>query len=439
MCVLALDLGATYIKCTRVWPADGIVEPAVRRSFPRFRDNNHPRHREVCADDILVATRNVLDDVLSNGPHPSSLFLCGQMHGFVLVSSTGERLSEFISWQDQRSLEAVPSDCVSPFDILQHRLGTDIVTELGNELRPGSPIATMFSMLLRGALPPDAVPLSLPDFIALHLCGRLAKPATDATNAAAHGALNVATLRWHDEGLRRAGLDGIRWPVVLPSGTALGDFIHEGRRIVVHLPVGDQQAALLGADLTEGELSVNVATGSQVSTIVSQPAHGDWQLRPFTGNRWLRTITHLPAGRALNALIGLLDELAAAQGTPLRDPWPTIERLAAAAPRPLMQADVSFFPSSVGQHGSLLHVTENELHVGPLFRAAFRSMAENYLNAATRIAPQGWRGVVFSGGLIRQSKALQREISSLLGDQSRCATQAEDTLAGLLQLARTTC
>lgn len=437
MCVLALDLGASFIKCARVWPAEGIVEPSVRRPFPRFCQGDSTHKREVRVDDIVHATRAVLDDVLRTGPHPTSLFLCGQMHGFVLVSPAGEPLSEFISWQDQRSLESRPGDSATDFTVLQQRLNADIIMELGNELRPGSPVATMFSMHRRGELPPDAVPLSLSDFIALSLCGRLRNPATDATNAAAHGSLNVATGQWHAGALRRTDLDHIQWPRILPAATALGEFIHEGQRIVVHLPVGDQQAALLGAEIVGGELSVNVATGSQVSMVVSQPTYGEWQLRPFPANQWLRTITHLPAGRALNSLIGLLDELAAAQGTPLRDPWPTIERLAAAATSPLLRANVSFFPSAVGEQGSILHITENELHVGPLFRAAFRSMAENYSNAATRIAPQGWQRVVFSGGLIRQSKTLQSEIVSLLGTQARCAVQAEDTLAGLSKLAAT--
>jgi sugar (pentulose or hexulose) kinase len=436
MCVLAVDLGASFIKCARVWPAEGVVEPAVRRPFPPFCRVASAKAREVRVDDILAVTRSVMEDSLRNGPHPSGIFLCGQMHGLVLVTSDGERLSEFISWQDSRSLEALPDSSESCFTALRRRLGPEILAELGNELRPGSPLATLFTMKLRGELPAGAIPLSLPDYVALALCGRLRNPATDPTNAAAHGGLAVATRTWHHEALRRSDLHRLVWPEILPAATPLGDFSHDGRSIVVHLPIGDQQAALFGAELAEGELSINVATGSQVSTVVSRPDFGDWQLRPYLGNRWLRTITHLPAGRALNALIGLLNELAEDQGTPLLDPWQSIERLVSQSPRPTLQANVSFFPCAVGDEGSLVHMTENDLHVGPLFRAAFRSMADNYSNAAKRIAPHGWSRAVFSGGLIRQSAGLQAEIVSLLGTPVRVVAHTEDTLAGLMHLAR---
>jgi len=436
MCVLAVDLGASFIKCARVWPDEGIVEPAVRRPFPPFRRVASAKAREVCIDDILAVTRSAVGDLISSGPYPSGLFLCGQMHGLVLVTPEGERLSEFISWQDTRSLEPLPDGSESCFAALQRRLGPNILTELGNELRPGSPLATLFAMKARGELPGEAIPLSLPDYVALALCGRLRHPATDATNAAAHGALAVATRTWHREAVRRADLERLVWPDIQPTNTPLGEFTHDGRRIVVHLPVGDQQAALFGAELADGELSINVATGSQVSMVVSQPGFGDWQLRPYIASKWLRTITHLPAGRALNALISLLNELAADQGTPLLDPWRSIERLVSQSPIPTLQANVSFFPCAVGAEGSLVHITEDELHVGPLFRAAFRSMADNYSSAANRIAPNGWERAVFSGGLIRQSARLHAEIVSLLGTPVRVVAHAEDTLAGLMYLAR---
>ena len=60
-------------------------------------------------------------------------------------------------------------------------------------------------------------------------------------------------------------------------------------------------------------------------------AFGDYQTRPFFDGRFLATITHIPAGRSLNALVGLLSELAEAQGLSLADPWPYIVREAGEA------------------------------------------------------------------------------------------------------------
>ena len=86
-------------------------------------------------------------------------------------------------------------------------------------------------------------------------------------------------------------------------------------------PVGDYQCSQAGALLEPGELSVNISTGSAVIQFAEGREFGDFQTRPWFDGRHLKTITHIPGGRALNALVRLLSELAEAQGLKLRDPW----------------------------------------------------------------------------------------------------------------------
>jgi xylulokinase len=437
MSFIGIDLGATFLKGAWLHPERGELSGVQREPFPAFTPGLPPGRREVTAAAVLAAVTRLLENLLAASPEPcAGILFCGQMHGFVLVAADGTGRSDFISWQDTRALARAPAGTGTCFDELRAALGPDRISQLGNELRPGSPLAALHAMSVRGELPRGAAPLSLPDYVALALGGRLDRPATDATNAAAHGALHVADRAWHREAVQRLGLDHLRWPEILPSGGVLGRWHGAGREIPLHVPIGDQQAALLGAGLGEGELSLNIATGSQVSRLADTPAAGDWQLRPFTDHRWLRTVTHLPAGRALNAMLGLLGELAADQGTPLRDPWAQVARLAAATPPPRLRANLAFFPSAVGDEGGFDQLTEDELKAGPLFHAAFRSMASNYLQAAHRIAPQGWSQVVFSGGLVQKLPVLQAIILEQLASGHRLAPQAEDTLQGLMQLAR---
>lgn len=435
MCVLALDIGASFIKGARVYPAEGLVERSVRRPFPPFAPGDCPRSREVPLASILAATYAVIEELLRAAPLPRSIFLCGQMHGLVVVSPKGGPLSAFRSWQDMRSLDVASGESGSNFAALVAALGPPIVAQLGNELRPGFPLAQLHAMAVRGLLPSPAVPLSLPDYIALTLCNRVDRPATDITNAAAHGAVDVANKIWHTDAIKRAHLSHLIWPVIVPTAAPLGVFHHQGYPITVHAPVGDQQAALFGAGIADGELSMNIATGSQVAMLTDRPDSGPWQLRPFLGRRWLRTITHLPAGRALNALVGLLGELAADQGSPLSDPWNRIEQLAQECQSPHMKVNLAFFPGPFGDQGSIEQLTEAELHVGPLFRAAFRSMAVNFGEAARRVAPEGWSRLVFSGGLAQKSAVLREEIFGVLGSRHRMAPHPEDTLYGLMKIA----
>ena len=67
-------------------------------------------------------------------------------------------------------------------------------------------------------------------------------------------------------------------------------------------------------------------------------------------------------------------------------------------------------------------------------------MAANYARCAAILSPQrDWDRVVFSGGLAQGFPRLRRDILTALGQPShRVCTAEEDTLAGLLVLARST-
>jgi hypothetical protein len=71
MCVLALDIGASFIKGARVHPHDGVIEHVVRKPFPPFCEGLPAGRREVRLGEILAATREVLDEVLLEGPVPA--------------------------------------------------------------------------------------------------------------------------------------------------------------------------------------------------------------------------------------------------------------------------------------------------------------------------------------------------------------------------------
>jgi sugar (pentulose or hexulose) kinase len=227
------------------------------------------------------------------------------------------------------------------------------------------------------------------------------------------------------------GLSRVRLPEVQTFRARVGVWEADGQRIPCYPAVGDFQAAMLGALLREGELSLNISTGSQVSLLTPERITGDYQSRPYFDSRGVITDATVPAGRSLAALIGLLMELAPAGG----DPWPAILAAADAAPDPTMQVDLAFFESATG--GSITAISEAELHIGPLFRAAFRSMAEAFHTHALRLDPHAaWSRLVFSGGLAHRSALLRRLISERFGLPWRLASTGEDTLLGLLVLAR---
>ncbi len=255
------------------------------------------------------------------------------------------------------------------------------------------------------------------------------------TNAFAHGVLNVETLNWHRPVTERLGLDAALAEIV-PQGTVLGEYQLGSRKLPVFAPVGDYHCSQIGVFLEEGELSVNISTGSAVIQLALGCEFGDFQTRPWFDGRFLKTITHIPGGRALHALVRVLSELAEAQGVKLRDPWDTILTEAARIDSTDLRVDPAFYFSAMGDCGSVTNIREENLTVGHLFRGAFAGMADNYAKCAARLSPaKNWTRLVFSGGVTLKITLLRPLICDRLGAAHRLAASEEDTLLGLLTLS----
>lgn len=423
---VGLDLGGTHLKTAVLDHEACIIRALTSQPLPPFRSGLREGWRELDPTSLLESVGEAISRVVREEPRCNRLFLCGQMHGLVLVDSQGHVQHGAITWQDTRTL-AGPAPA---FDILQSTLSPDDRKALGQEVAPGHPLSLLVWMKARGVLGPDLIPLSIPDFIAFKLAG--GKPRCDPTHAAASGAFHLELGTWHWDLLRRLELDHLSWPDVVPSGAALGPCIDFP--FVVHAPLGDQQAALAGSLLSPGELSLNLGTGSQVSQLSQTAAPNGVKVRPFLGGSHLHTLTHLPSGRALQVLFNLLTELA----PPSLDSnqlWGIIAAKASEA-SDAPEVDLSFFPCSTGEMGSIRSIREEHFGAGELFRGAFESMARNYEVALRILVPVGDPPpLVFSGGLSHRLSLLRDLVANRLGCSYRLSPCPEETLLGLLALA----
>ena len=430
---LGIDLGTSFIKGA-VLDLDTLSVGAARRmACPSPLPGLPPLHSEFDPESFVAATRRLAEELLAEAPDSQGLLMCGQMGGLVLVSPEGEALCPYISWQDRRLLEPHPSGQGSYFDALLGGLTKEDWRDLGREIRPGTSLSYLFWLEQKGrGIPPGAVAATLPDFVLARLCGTA--PATHPSNAA--GAINVMTRDWHFSLFHRLGLGRVAWPALREIDKPVGEVRVAGRRLPGYPPVGDHPCALAGVLLDRGELSLNISTGSQVGLRSAHPDPGDYQTIPFFDGQFLHRISNLPAGRALDALVRLLKELAEAQGVELGDPWPYIAEAAAVRGGSELRANLAFFPTPLGESGSFTNLREENLTVGDFFRAAFVHMAENYHASALRLSPErAWRRLVFSGGLAQKLDLLRGLIVGKFQREYRLGSTAEDTLNGLLVLA----
>ena len=434
--LIALDLGSSFIKGA-VLDLDALAIRHVERvPFPDPIQGLALGLREFDPRQIVSATRALLERLLQHASDAGGIVMCGQLHGMVLADERGNAVSNAINWQDQRALQPFPGGAGSYLDEIERRLGAEDRRRLGNEARPGVPLCHLFWLAQNGRLPREhAVVAAIPDFVVASLCG--GTPMTEVTHAYGHGALDVEMLDWHHPAIEQLGLAQVRWPEIVSQGTIVGEVAVGSRRLPILAPVGDYQCSQVGAFLDDGELSVNISTGSAVIQLARGCEFGDFQTRPYFDGRFLRTITHIPGGRALNALVRLLGELAAAQGHRLGDPWQYILAEAEQAGATDLNVDPAFYFSAMGDRGSITNVREDNLTVGHLFRAAFAGMADNYARCALRIAPRkDWTRLVFSGGVALRTPLLRQLVCDRLGRAHRLAASEEDTLLGLLVLAR---
>lgn len=433
MSLLALDLGTSFIKGA-ILDLDALRINHVRRQpFPPPLPGLPPLFYEVDPQVVVQTVRTLIDDLSALAPDCTGLIVCTQMHGLVLTAPDGRALSNCITWQDQRVLIPHPEGGTY-FERLAAQVDPQERLQLGNELQPSRPLCYLYWMAENGQLPVEpAYPVGLADFVIANLCQTM--PTMEVTGAGAHCAINLATLDWHHALIERLGLDGLLWPALRPFGEVVGELKIAGRSLACYTPVGDHQCAVVGALLGDDELSLNISTGSQASTVTPAWQPGDYQTRPFFDGRFLNTVTGIPAGRALNHLVSLLTELAHSQGMKLEDPWPYIAEQATAIQENDLNVNLSFFDSVGGKQGSITNLREQNMTVGHLFHAAFQNMAENYYAAAQRLAPAlPWRGLVFSGGLAQKIGVLRELIQQRFQLPYRLSPSSEDTLLGLLAL-----
>lgn len=433
MAFIAIDLGSSYFK--------GAILDLEERSIHGVKRLPHPdpikglpRGRVEYNPEVIVAeVRRLLSSLMEPGARYEGLVMCSQLSCMILTDSNGEARSNLIGWRDQRVLETHHAREGSYYDALQQRLTSKYRLQLGNELSPGCPVSYLFHDAEQGLIQPGLVPLSLPDYMLCALTG--CAPGVECTTATSYNLFDVAAGTWHRQAIEMLGLDELCWPVVRAQGEVAG-YLDGEQPIPCFSPVGDFQCAMAGVHLHESELSLNIATGSQVSRLTSGFYPGEYQTRPFFGGAYVNLYSHLPAGRALNVLIQLLTELGSGKTGPTDDIWTYIDGAAEAADTDLA-VDLSFYPGPAGNEGFIRNIRENNLTVGSLFRAGFGNMAQTYRRLAERLWPeQAWSRIVFSGGLAQKSEALRASILREFGGGYRMSPSPEDTMEGLLILAR---
>lgn len=283
MYFVGLDVGGTFIKASRLDAQSGSIRGrVVREPIPGFMEDSGSR-RELNPLELMDSVHRVISQVLtSRDSGCSGIFVSGQMGGFAWIDSRGNAISPVVTWQDQRGID---------YSEWKHKLGQVKLANFGNELRPHHPLLN----LARSEIPKSGDLTTLIGFVASSLVER-SPGLLHITDAAALGFLDLTNMSWDQEVAARLGISETQLPTPIGSIAEIGTSAKY--HCPIYLAVGDQQAALLGSGIESSSVSVNLATGCQVS-VISKSWKSTVQSRPFFDAEFLHTRTHLPAGRLL--------------------------------------------------------------------------------------------------------------------------------------------
>lgn len=400
---ITLDCGASFVKAALFSNGGEMISKVVKQS--PFGKN------QIALLTSLVS--EIFDELLKKSSDKVCLCISNEMHGFLLADADGTPVTDYISWQKEYGRISTPKG--SACDILSDSDYREEIFHTGMPLRGGLPSVNLLYLRETGQLNFDkpAYFYTLGDYLIRVLTN--SQPNCHLTNAAATGLVDLKIDAWNEKLLDIVSPAQIIFPTI---GTTPIEFPVASKKIIVLPAIGDQQAALYGANLTNSdELSFNMGTGGQVSKIISRAEFStDYQVRPFLNGNYIKTIPHLPCGRALNVYLRFFDDVLKIfdVSKDKSEIWQKLLDAEKISDDHDIRCDLSFFENASTKKltGSIENIGEYSLTAGNLIRSAFNQLADNFLAAAKKLNNDSTavKKVLFSGGVARKIESIRKRI-----------------------------
>lgn len=415
--LLGIDIGTTKVAAVI---ADEAGTLACIASSDHHAGISAPAGRAEQDPEALIeaAWRAVRELPAESRGQVSAVGLTGQMHGVLLLDSTGRSVSPLVTWQDQRCQE--------------NGFLSELVGRTGRPLCTGFGCATLAWSAARRSLAAGAASAcTIHDYAVARLCGQ-ARPLTDPTDAASWGLFDLRTLAWDQAAIKAAGIAPGLLPEVRPSSSLAGavcDRMAQELGLAPGIPVavalGDNQASLL-ATLRDPlrEIAITIGTGAQVSAIlppgeaIEDPCAGrPYEYRPYPGGRYLVTAAALSGGSAWVWLARTVASWMNDLGLPAMTEDALYARLntlgLAAVDGPLVSPHFLGERHAPSLRGSIAQLGPDALLLGQIARGLARGMVTNLRDMLCPRALENRSRVIGSGNALRRNPLLQRMVKEV--------------------------
>lgn len=434
MNTIEIDCGASFIKgaLTR---EDGSLIEQRRQQAPPVPDKQNILN-PVQINRLLVIVEEMIESLARN-EREVRLCISNEMHGFLLAYEDGMPYTDYISWQKEYG--SVKTDGEAAIDILSHMRYEEEIRKSGMPLRKGLPSCNLLYLKRLGCLERAKGRLyfyTLGDYIIRRFAN--IQPVCHSSNMAATGMYDLEKGDWNHNLISLICGEKLVFP---PKASKKKTYVIEadrnGIKYDIYPAVGDQQAALLGGGLEDSDTVVfNLGTGAQVSVLSETVDFGTgYQIRPYFG-RYIKTVPHLPSGRALNVYIRFFEDIFKQFDIPVeRDEiWRVLSGVSGHIGKAALICDMSFFENPLTDHsvGSITNIGEFDLCLAGLMNGIFECMINNFILASDRIQQPGKiKKIIFSGGVAEKIEKIRNGIAAYYPEDTEIKVAKDETFAGL--------
>ncbi|WP_157153325.1 hypothetical protein [Brachyspira murdochii] len=378
---LLIDFGASRIKV-------GISENSYIFKIVDY-NSIKPKNLDNIRYEVLVdSLKKLFDDILKDfsSYNPNSIFICSEQHGFSLLSDNNF-VTDYISWKDNRAIEEI--DGLSTIDFLKLNL-PNFKKHTGMNIKPGIPSINLLHMMRLKSIPNRIKIISLPEIFGgnkIH-----------STMLAGLGIWDIYKKTKYDDLFLL--YKELGYEVYFNEPTYDIELTNKINDINIYTAVGDNQCAILGSNLANDQLIINMGTGSQIAKLDMLDINNNMEQRPYFKDNSLSIITHIPSGRALNCFVGFIDECFKYVSSEM-SAWKLFDNIKLEdIINSSMKFNLKVFDSAYGfeNGGAINLIKENNFNTKNYIASLLKSYIEQYFNIIEEYSIK-YTDIILSGGI----------------------------------------
>ena len=372
-----------------------------------FLTSVNPWDRKQDPEQVFVIVERLVSGLMEKYRSFRCIGVTGQMHGILYVDSEGRAVSPLYTWQDASAS-------------LIWKNGESYAGYLAKfsfvPIAPGYGLATCFYHISTGQIPQRAVKIcTIGDYVVMRLCTS-ALPVMHSTNAGGLGFFDLSRRCFDEKNLELAGLEPSLLPKTVSCTEVLGEYTGG---IPVCVSIGDNQASFLGSVRdSEGSVSVNIGTGSQISLVSSRIVSSEGiEVRPFFEDSFLLVGASLCGGRAYAILEGFFRQVLSLAGFSGESSlYDAMDALAENTKESSLLVNTLFAGSRTDPsvRGSIQNISENNFtpaqFIVGFLNGAVQELYDLYSPLKKR-TDAGHKRLIGAGNGIRKSRPLKRILS----------------------------